>query len=87
MKSDLYSLIMSSKLPSAKKFKHWGTSDVLPSIHKPATIRAPGAATIGNPRFIYAPKGSSLPGCVGSLLQRVFIFVCGGCRQAVANHF
>lgn len=30
--SGLYSLILSSKLPKAKKFKRWVTSDVLPSI-------------------------------------------------------
>lgn len=32
--SGLYSLILSSKLPTAKKFKHWVTSEVLPSIRK-----------------------------------------------------
>lgn len=32
--SGLYSLILSSKLPSAKKFKHWVTSEVLPCIRK-----------------------------------------------------
>ncbi|WP_346884368.1 phage antirepressor [Clostridium sp. UBA4395] len=32
--SGLYSLILSSKLPNAKKFKKWVTSDVLPSIRK-----------------------------------------------------
>lgn len=32
--SGLYSLILSSKLPNAKKFKHWVTAEVLPSIHK-----------------------------------------------------
>lgn len=32
--SGLYSLILTSKLPSAKKFKHWVTSEVLPSIRK-----------------------------------------------------
>ena len=32
--SGLYSLIMSSKLPSAKEFKRWVTSEVLPSIRK-----------------------------------------------------
>lgn len=32
--SGLYSLILSSKLPSAKEFKHWITSEVLPSIRK-----------------------------------------------------
>lgn len=30
----LYSLVLSSKLPSAKQFKHWVTSEVLPSIRK-----------------------------------------------------
>ena len=32
--SGLYSLILSSKMPNAKKFKHWVTADVLPSIRK-----------------------------------------------------
>lgn len=32
--SGLYSLILSSKLPTAKKFKHWVTSEVLPTIRK-----------------------------------------------------
>lgn len=32
--SGLYSLILSSKLPSAKDFKHWVTKEVLPSIRK-----------------------------------------------------
>jgi len=32
--SGFYSLVLSSKLESAKKFKHWVTSKVLPSIRK-----------------------------------------------------
>lgn len=32
--SGLYSLIISSKLPSAKKFKRWVTSEVLPAIRR-----------------------------------------------------
>lgn len=32
--SGLYSLVLSSKLPSAKKFKHWITSEVLPTIRR-----------------------------------------------------
>lgn len=32
--SGLYSLVLSSKLPTAKKFKHWVTSEVLPTIRK-----------------------------------------------------
>ena len=32
--SGLYSLILSSKLPSARKFRHWITAEVLPSLRK-----------------------------------------------------
>ena len=32
--SGLYALVLSSKLPSAKKFKSWVTHDILPSIRK-----------------------------------------------------
>ena len=32
--SGLYSLILSSKMPNAKKFKRWVTSEVLPAIRK-----------------------------------------------------
>lgn len=39
--SGLYSLILSSKLPTAKKFKRWVTSDVLPSIRKTGSYQKP----------------------------------------------
>ncbi len=39
--SGLYSLILSSKLPSAKKFKRWVTSEVLPSIRKHGIYATP----------------------------------------------
>ena len=32
--SGMFSLVMSSKLPGAKRFKHWVTSEVLPAIRK-----------------------------------------------------
>lgn len=35
--SGIYSLIFSSKLPAAKKFKKWVTSEVLPSLRKTGT--------------------------------------------------
>ena len=35
--SGLYSLILSSKLPTAKQFKRWVTSEILPSIRKNGT--------------------------------------------------
>ena len=36
--SGLYSLIFSSKLPSAKKFKRWVTSEVLPQLRKTGAV-------------------------------------------------
>lgn len=39
--SGLYSLIFSSKLPSAKKFKHWVTSEVLPEIRRKGYYAVP----------------------------------------------
>lgn len=39
--SGLYSLILSSKLPSAKKFKRWVTSEVIPSIRKHGAYMTP----------------------------------------------
>lgn len=41
--SGVYSLIFSSKLESAKKFKRWVTSEVLPSIRKHGAYIAPQA--------------------------------------------
>lgn len=39
--SGLYSLIFGSKLPSAKKFKRWVTSEVLPSLRKTGGYKIP----------------------------------------------
>lgn len=39
--SGLYSLILSSKLPNAKKFKRWVTSEVLPTIRKTGSYQLP----------------------------------------------
>lgn len=38
--SGLYSLILSSKMPKAKAFKHWVTSEVLPAIHKTGAYKS-----------------------------------------------
>ena len=50
--SGLYSLILSSKLPNAKKFKRWITSDVLPAIRKTGSYsiqNKPDSYTIEDP--------------------------------------
>lgn len=39
--SGLYSLILSSKMPGAKRFKRWVTSEVLPQIRRTGTYQKP----------------------------------------------
>ena len=48
--SGVYSLILSSKLPNAKKFKRWVTSEVLPALRRTGHYEMPG----------YAPKATSI---------------------------
>lgn len=43
--SGLYSLVLSSKLPTAKKFKRWVTSEVLPAIRKTGGYHIPQTPT------------------------------------------
>lgn len=52
--SGLYSLVLSSKLPSAKDFKRWVTSEVLPSIRKHGAYMSPETIerVITDPDFI-----------------------------------
>ena len=50
--SGLYSLILSSKLPTAKKFKRWVTSEILPAIRKTGSYSIqskPDSYTIEDP--------------------------------------
>ena len=48
--SGVYSLIFSSKLPTAKKFKHWVTSEVLPAIRKTGSYSQPKPVELPKPR-------------------------------------
>lgn len=52
--SGLYSLVLSSKLPTAKKFRRWVTSEVLPSIRKHGAYMTPETleAAILNPDYL-----------------------------------
>jgi prophage antirepressor-like protein len=53
--SGLYSLILSSKLPSAKRFKRWVTSEVLPSIRRNgeySAIKSIGGRPDGAPDYV-----------------------------------
>jgi anti-repressor protein len=52
--SGLYSLVLKSKLPSAKRFKRWVTDEVLPSIRKHGAYATENVLeqAIGNPDFM-----------------------------------
>lgn len=52
--SGVYSLVFSSKLPKAKEFKHWVTSEILPSIRRHGAYMTDDilAKTIENPDFL-----------------------------------
>ena len=51
--SGVYSLVIGSKLPDAKKFKHWITHDVIPSIRKHGAYMTPDTLDkmIASPEF------------------------------------
>ena len=52
--SGLYAAVLSSKLPTAKKFKHWVTSEVLPSIRRTGSYGS-NTATINNTLEFISP--------------------------------
>ncbi len=64
--SGLYALIFGSRLESAKRFKHWVTSEVLPALRKTGHYEMPG-----NPEKTYPPKASSLSE-VGNFMRMVW---------------
>ena len=62
--SGLYSLILSSKLPNAKRFKRWVTSEVLP------TLRKTGNYSVKPEPPVFEPKRTSV-GEIASLLLQI----------------
>lgn len=79
--SGLYSLIFSSKLPNAKKFKHWVTSEVLPAIRKTGQYRREEAGrevTVDD----YLKAASIVATCRNERLR----YVLGFLKQAGIEH-
>lgn len=70
--SGLYSLILTSRKPEAKKFKKWVTSEVLPAIRKTGSYHAvPPAPTSDAAHETLAPKD------MGNLTRLVWL-ICNG---------
>ena len=76
--SGLYSLVLSSKLPGAKKFKRWVTSEVLPSIRKT------GHYTANKPMTDYQME--SIRVRKAQLLERLAKEYDGTYRQVLQAH-
>ena len=79
--SGLYSLIFSSKLPNAKKFKHWVTSEVLPAIRKTGQYKCEKAGrniTVDD----YLKAASIVATCRNERLR----YVLGFLKQAGIEH-
>ncbi len=53
--SGVYSLILGSKLESAKKFKRWVTSEVLPSLRKTGTYTVVAAQPSATSSIVVQP--------------------------------
>ena len=70
--SGLYSLILSSKLPSAKKFKRWVTSEVLPM------IRRTGSYTRELTKDDYLKAASIVASCKNDRLPHVLAILHQG---------
>lgn len=76
--SGLYSLILSSKLPTAKKFKRWVTSEVLPAIRKTGKYELVPVEVEEN----HTPEGQHLDLTQLELDQRIKIAtIIASCRR------
>ena len=79
--SGLYSLILSSKLPNAKRFKHWVTAEVLPAIRKTGSYSTPAAAEMPNRKLTvddYIRIASFISTCKNERLPYVLAFLRSG---------
>ena len=77
--SGLFSLVLGSKLPSAKQFKHWVTAEVLPTIRKTGSYSIPKVTP--NPHYRTRMIGTAVRdvGKTAEALEKVF-----GCRHGMA---
>lgn len=68
--SGLYSLILSSKLPQAKAFKRWVTSEVLPAIRRTGAYAVPNPAVTDSTEHLLAELRESRKQDADKLLRK-----------------
>ena len=73
--SGLYSLVLSSKLPSAKKFKRWVTSEVLPTIRRTGNYASPQCEQRGLTTDDYLKAAIIVSRCKNERLPYVINFL------------
>lgn len=80
--SGLYSLILSSKLPSARKFKRWVTSEVLPTLRKTGRYNIVTAPAPAEQRILttddYLKAASIVAACRSERLPYVMHYLTRG---------
>lgn len=89
--SGLYALIFGSKLPNAKKFKRWVTSEVLPAIRKTGSYGTPKVPPVKNLRDVVdyikiIKETASNNGCSDDEISEIVEKVSdqfGSCRNAM----
>lgn len=73
--SGIYALIFGSKLESAKRFKHWVTSEVLPVLRKTGKYELPEAKQRGLTKDDYLRAASIVAGCRNERMPYVLGFL------------
>lgn len=83
--SGLYSLILSSKMPNAKKFKRWVTSEILPSIRKTGGYVQSGRETefLTNPNSPIYSHIRNLENSIALLQKQVMSLSCSIDTKAI----
>ena len=88
--SGLYSLILSSKLPTAKQFKRWVTSEVLPELRKTGSYSLTIPKTLPEALRAYADEVESHNALFGAFVSQKPLFRWGFAhttrKEEIASH-
>ena len=79
--SGLYSLILSSKLPSAKRFKRWVTSEVLPSLRRSGHYTTGGESGAATQRMLTADDYFKAASLISTCRNERLPYVLGLLKQ------
>ena len=84
--SGLYALVFGSKLADARKFKHWVTSEVLPSIRKTGEYKTPAKAMSDYQKLMMETREQNVRVQKARLLNQIAAGYEGTYRQVLHAH-